>query len=132
MIEAEECARFEALIARWMLGDLQGTDADVLDGHLGGCSACAALAATAPPRGDHPRRDLQALPEVSPESYRIEREIGRGGMGRIWSARDLRIGRTVAIKELLERTPRLAARFEREARVTARLQHPGIVPVYEI
>ena len=53
-------------------------------------------------------------------------------MGRILAARDLRVGRPVAVKELLGRSPQLAARFEREARVTARLQHPGIVPIYEI
>ncbi|MGE5185078.1 MAG: serine/threonine-protein kinase, partial [Acidobacteriota bacterium] len=47
-------------------------------------------------------------------------------------ALDVRIGRPVAVKELLGKAPALAARFEREARVTARLQHPGIVPIYEI
>ena len=56
-------------------------------------------------------------------------EIGRGGMGRIVRARDRRLGRAVAIKELLDE--RLRARFEREARITARLQHPAIVHVHE-
>src|SRR5262249_42578589 len=45
---------------------------------------------------------------------------------------DLRVGRPVAVKELIGSSPGLAARFEREARLTARLQHPGIVPIYEI
>src|SRR5262245_66048143 len=50
-------------------------------------------------------------------------------MGRITRARDRRLGRDVAIKEVL--APELRARFEREAMITARLQHPAIVPVYE-
>ncbi|MBV8757197.1 MAG: protein kinase [Deltaproteobacteria bacterium] len=53
-------------------------------------------------------------------------------MGRILEARDLRVGRPVAVKELLGHSATWSARFEREARVTARLQHPGIVPIYEI
>ncbi len=70
--------------------------------------------------------------EVSPEHYRVEGEFARGGMGRVLLARDRRLGRTVAIKELHEGAgPGAAGRFVREALVTARLQHPAIVPVYE-
>src|SRR5262249_61363578 len=50
-------------------------------------------------------------------------------MGRIARARDRRLGREVAIKEVL--LPHLRARFEREVAITAQLQHPAIVPVYE-
>jgi serine/threonine protein kinase len=71
------------------------------------------------------------LPVVSREVYRIDGELGRGGMGRVLRARDQRIGRPVAIKEVLAPGGALAARFEREALITARLQHPAIVPVYE-
>jgi len=63
--------------------------------------------------------------------YAVEDELARGGMGRILRARDQRHGRQVAIKELLADTPALRARFHREALITARLQHPAIVPVYE-
>src|SRR5207245_3295924 len=73
-----------------------------------------------------------SLPPVSSAAYALGREVARGGMGRILEALDVRIGRPVAVKELLGNEPSLAARFEREARVTARLQHPGIVPIYEI
>src|SRR5262245_60857883 len=52
-------------------------------------------------------------------------------MGRILRARDRRLGRIVAIKQLLDPTPKLAAMFEREVRITARLQHPSIVSVHE-
>jgi serine/threonine protein kinase len=71
------------------------------------------------------------LPVVSPSHYRADREIARGGMGRIVAAEDQRLGRPVALKELIEPSPDLLGRFQREALITARLQHPGIVPVYE-
>ncbi len=72
-----------------------------------------------------------SLPTVSRDAYRIDGEIGRGGMGRVLRARDLRVDRVVAIKEALSPSLDLAARFEREALITARLQHPAIIPVYE-
>jgi WD40 repeat protein len=72
------------------------------------------------------------LPEVRQDTYRLGREVARGGMGRVIEAHDLRVGRQVALKELLVESSQNAARFEREARVTARLQHPAIVPIYEI
>jgi serine/threonine protein kinase/tetratricopeptide (TPR) repeat protein len=75
--------------------------------------------------------DLPPLPIVSALHYRPEREIARGGMGRIIAAEDHRLGRPVALKELLEPVPEQLGRFQREALITARLQHPGIVPVYE-
>ena len=71
------------------------------------------------------------LPTVEREHYEVEGECARGGLGRILQARDVRLERTVAIKELLATTERAAARFVREALVSARLQHPAIVPVYE-
>jgi WD40 repeat protein len=73
-----------------------------------------------------------ALPVVVPSMYRLGSELARGGMGRILRAEDLRLDRPVAVKELLELSNvDMARRFEREARITARLQHPAIVPVYE-
>ena len=71
------------------------------------------------------------LPVVPREVYAVGPEIARGGMGRIVSAEDRRLGRPVAIKEVLPGGPEAAARFEREALTTARLQHPAIVNVYE-
>ncbi len=68
---------------------------------------------------------------VEQSRYEIDTELARGGMGRILHAIDRRHGRRVAIKELLTDTPSLRARFRREALITARLQHPAIVPVYE-
>src|SRR5688500_14436462 len=68
---------------------------------------------------------------VEPRHYGVGQEIARGGMGRILSARDRRLGRPVAIKELLYESEDARARFEREARITAKLQHPGIVNILE-
>lgn len=58
-------------------------------------------------------------------------EIGRGGMGRVDNAHDRALDRPVAIKHLLSTSPVDLARFEREARITARLEHPGIVPIHD-
>ncbi|HEY7424042.1 MAG TPA: protein kinase [Gemmataceae bacterium] len=77
-------------------------------------------------------------PGSEPDSegrYELLRLHACGGIGRVWRARDADLNREVALKELLpERAadPAMAARFLREARITGRLQHPGIVPVYEM
>ncbi|MBV8757020.1 MAG: protein kinase [Deltaproteobacteria bacterium] len=76
-------------------------------------------------------RDFGELIEVDRSRYVITRELAKGGMGRVLEARDLRLGRSVAIKELLPKNRDIARRFEREARITARLQHPAIIHVYE-
>lgn len=65
--------------------------------------------------------------------YRLSRKLGRGGMGAVYLARDTVLDRDVAIKiprgDITD--PRLLERFEREARVAARLTRPGICPVYD-
>ena len=75
--------------------------------------------------------DLPAFLEVGAEHYRVAEEIARGGMGRVRMARDRRLGRWVALKEVLGHDTNVVRRFEREARITARLQHPSILSVYE-
>lgn len=65
----------------------------------------------------------------------VQDELGKGGMGRVLRARDLGVGRDVAKKVLLDehaRVPALRERFLDEARVTGQLEHPNIVPVYEV
>ncbi len=84
-------------------------------------------AATIPAGGV--RSPVVELQTVDPVVYQRLHEIARGGMGRITVAIDRRHGRSVAIKETLGDGD--TTRFEREALVTARLQHPAIVPVYE-
>ena len=64
--------------------------------------------------------------------FHVDGEYARGGIGRILLARDRRLERPVAIKELLVSRADAERRFIREAQLTARLQHPSIVPVYEV
>jgi serine/threonine protein kinase/WD40 repeat protein len=66
-----------------------------------------------------------------PQRYEFLGEHGRGGLGRVSRAHDRELGRNVAIKELLARDKIDEVRFLREALITARLEHPGIVPVHE-
>jgi len=76
-----------------------------------------------------------SLQEALAGHYALERELGRGGMGVVYLARDVRLDRPVAIKLL---PPELAAhdklrdRFVREARTAARLSHPHIVPIHAV
>jgi hypothetical protein len=67
--------------------------------------------------------------------YALERELGRGGMGVVFLARDISLDRPVAIKLLppaLAGVAALRARFLREARTAARLSHPNIVPIHAV
>ena len=86
--------------------------------------------------------DIHTVTEEAVDRYNILKEIGAGGIGRVLLSFDKHIGRNIAIKELLtERDSSVQnasilsideARFLREARLTAQLEHPSIVPVYEI
>lgn len=70
------------------------------------------------------------------DDYSLRGAVGMGGVGRVLLGFDERIGREVAIKEMLDQAAHedqaLSARFLREARITGRLEHPGIVPVYDL
>ncbi len=85
------------------------------------------------------------ITEESPGRYDLKSEKGRGGIGRVMIAFDKHVGRKIAIKELIAEdisekknggckgiSSLKGIRFLREARVTGQLEHPGIVPVYEI
>ena len=63
--------------------------------------------------------------------YTLGSEIARGGMGRVVEATDAVLGRTVALKEALSNDADAIRRFHRETRITARLEHPSIVPVHD-
>ncbi len=81
--------------------------------------------------GDPPRGDA---PASVPPGYRFADVIGRGGMGEVVLAKDLQLDRDVAIKRMRSASPsaEAIARFLREARIQARLDHPAIVPVHEL
>src|SRR3954471_16360446 len=66
--------------------------------------------------------------------YRVEELVARGGMGLVYRARDVRLDRTVALKVLspeLSGDERFRERFVRESRLTAAVDHPHVIPVYE-
>src|SRR5258706_9247078 len=67
--------------------------------------------------------------------YSLERELGRGGMGVVYLAREVRLDRPVAIKLLppsKTSDPGLKERFLREARLAAKLSHPNIIPIHAV
>ena len=76
--------------------------------------------------------DFQLRPGLSVGRYELLRELGRGGMGVVYLARDTRLARRVAIKFLLGGSLELSEHFMREARTTAACQHENIVIVHEV
>jgi hypothetical protein len=73
--------------------------------------------------------------EVAEDRYIVRRQLGRGAMGEVDLCKDTRIGRDVARKVILpmfQAEPQVRARFLREARVQGQLEHPSIVPVYDL
>src|SRR3954470_520061 len=103
-------------------------------GH-GAPQARNALADTiaAEPSVEPPPEPVAAMKSIpAAERYRLGAELGRGGMGRVVEAFDLQLGRTVALKEVLPKGgPGVARRFVREVQLTARLEHPSIIPLYD-
>ncbi len=154
----DTCRNFDGLIAR--SAQLSAEDAARLEAHLASCGSCRELARALKPvsqpafdatqRPDSkldpvgtdtsetmvdPRanaamaRDTHQLPEST--RYRITGEVGRGGIGRVMHALDQLLDRPVALKELFSTSADMRRRFMREALITARLQHPSIVPIYD-
>jgi serine/threonine protein kinase len=98
----------------------------------------------------HPEDETISDPDLGPDSparaalstpksvaldtgrYELAGEHARGGLGRILHGRDVLLDRPVAVKELLKEGEEAEARFIREALITARLQHPAIVPVHDL
>ena len=94
--------------------------------------------------GETAEEDLKTVTDEMPGRYEALEELARGGSGRILIVFDKHIGRNIAMKELLQdlnkdqskkdelQEAAIRNRFLREARVTGGLEHPSIVPVYEI
>ena len=82
-----------------------------------------------------PDADFLALQTALAGEYSLQRELGRGGMGVVYLARDVQLDRDVAIKVLpvhMARTTESRERFVREARTAAGLSHPNIVPIHRV
>jgi serine/threonine-protein kinase len=82
-----------------------------------------------------PLSDAMPVPQEPHARYQFHGEIARGGMGAVLRGRDAELGRDLAAKVLLEKyaqRPELVRRFVEEAQIGAQLQHPGVVPVYDI
>ena len=82
-----------------------------------------------------PGSDAMPSKEETGDRYQLSGEIARGGMGAVLRGRDVDLGRDLAVKVLLEKyvdRPEVARRFIEEAQIGGQLQHPGVVPVYDI
>src|SRR3954452_5677184 len=79
-------------------------------------------------------REVSEMPDLPGPRYSIGKQIGRGGMGIVYLAYDSELEREVAMKVLniTDAGEVAAGRMRREARVLARIEHPGIVPIHDV
>ena len=98
------------------------------------CGRCEDVTRATCPLDGTPLNPVPGVTRTVDNKYRIEQLLGRGGMGAVYQARDMRLDRLVALKivrpELLA-DPEARLRFRREAQIIARLHHPSIVAVYD-
>ncbi|APR76730.1 serine/threonine protein kinase [Minicystis rosea] len=125
----------DAEILAFIDGSLSEEARSSTETHLDACPSCLAIVAALARTSDADRAPSRAAPgpllSDGQPRYVPGAEIARGGMGRILIARDRLLNRTVALKLLRVHEEGLARRFRREQRITARLQHPAIVPIHD-
>lgn len=98
------------------------------------CGLCYSTAQSTCPQDGTSLTLTLPIERIIDGKYRLDRRIGRGGMGVVYEAGDQRLGRKVALKVMigdLFGNSEALARFEREARVAAALSHPNVVPVHD-
>ncbi len=98
------------------------------------CGRCFEESATLCEVDSTPLVPEEGVPRTIDEKYVVTRLLGRGGMGSVYLATQKRLNRPVAIKVLLTHlvgSSSMQSRFEREARIVARLRHPGIVTIHD-
>lgn len=95
--------------------------------HPEAVSTPAAPAALPPAGEDRELREARS-------QFELIREIGTGGLGRVWLARDRKLNRKIALKEMRPETlhnPKAWQRFQREAEITGQLEHPNVISLYQ-
>jgi serine/threonine-protein kinase len=98
------------------------------------CRSCGLDLAATPVQGGEPT-ELELVRQELKEEYEILEELGRGGMAIVFKARERQLERDVAIKVLpfsLAFDKEFVERFQREARTSAKLEHPNIIPIYRV
>lgn len=139
----------DQMIADYLSGSLKETQLAAIENHISRCEFCRRLVADLARDPSVPEEisnkiidsALQTkggssangvrLSARSCDRYQRITEIGRGGLGLVHQVYDQDLGRMIALKELPQVNGETQKRFAREARITAKLQHPGIVPVYD-
>jgi dipeptidyl aminopeptidase/acylaminoacyl peptidase len=99
-----------------------------VEAHLASCATCSSLLASVVERSTAPAWNALAGSELGP--YRLETQLGAGGMGAVYRARDTRLDRAIAIKVLHTETN--ANRLATEARAAAAITHPAVVAIHDV
>ncbi|HTV21578.1 MAG TPA: serine/threonine-protein kinase [Polyangiaceae bacterium] len=136
---SSQCLEHETLVAL-IAGQLLLDQNPEVEEHLAECSNCqnivaAAAAGLAGSQDDVPPSERQNFPkpgDVVAGKYRIEKVVGRGGMGTVFAARHDDLEQTVALKVLHSAAPTATARFQREAKISAQLSSEHIARVYDL
>ena len=115
-----------------ILGLATGALADDADAerHLAGCATCGALVAAAVRSA--PPRAWDALVGTTLGPYRLDAQIGAGGMGAVYRAWDPRLGRALAVKVLHDPLGSRDGRLIAEARAAAVIEHRAVVGIYDV
>lgn len=134
-------------VAELLSGDMKGARRERAERHVDRCEACRRLLADLadldpegstrgelqPPSG--PEESLPLRPGERFEHFEITFRLGSGGMGEVYAARDTKLDRQVALKVVrpgLLGSAEAMARFQREAKATARFAHPNIVTIHAV